>query len=179
MTRPRDTAPGLFHVTCHSVWDGNLYRDDLDRTSYVHWLARSCTEGSVVCLGVCLMTTHAHLILEVDESQLPAVMYRLNFRYAARFNSRHRRRGRVFGAPYGALRIEDDDHLLRVYRYVARNPTEAGMAQAPQDWRWSSYPSAVGLSEGFEFVNPQKVLGILGGTREIAVARLRRLVEEP
>ncbi|HZD87271.1 MAG TPA: transposase [Gaiellaceae bacterium] len=177
MTRQRDTAAGLFHVTCHSVWDGTLYRDDLDRANYVHWVARSCSENAVVCIGSCILTTHVHLILEVEAMRLPAVMYDLNFRYASRFNSRHRRRGRVFGSPYGASRINDDGHLLTVYRYLARNPIEAGLVGKPQDWAWSSYGAAVGASDGFEFVNPQRVLEILGGAREVAVARLRRFVE--
>jgi putative transposase len=122
------------------------------------------------------MTTHVHLVVEVEEMQLAQCMQQLNFRYASRFNSRHRRRGRVFGSPYGARRIEDDNQLLIVYRYVARNPLEAGMVAKPEDWPWSSFGAALGASSTFEFVNPAKVLACLGGAREIAEARLRTFV---
>jgi putative transposase len=177
VTKRRDTAAGFFHVTCHSVWDGALFRDDLDRANYVHWLARTSAETGVICVAVCLMTTHAHLVLGVEEMQLADCMQRLNFRYASRFNSRHRRRGRVFGSPYHATRIEDDNQLLIVYRYVARNPAEAGMVARPEDWPWSSYGAAIGASATFDFVNPAKVLACLGGVHEIAAARLRRFVD--
>ena len=179
MTRRRDTAAGFFHVTCHSVWDGTLFRDDLDRTNYVHWLARTCNETGVLCLAACLMTTHAHLVVEVEETQLSEYMQSLNFRYASRFNSRHRRRGRVFGSPYGARRIEDDNQLLIVYRYVARNPVEAGIVARPEEWPWSSHGTILGKNSTFEFVSPNKVLACLGGAREIAAARLRKFVDAP
>jgi REP-associated tyrosine transposase len=178
MTRQRDKAAGLFHVTCHSVWDGVLFRDDIDRTNYVDELARTTQKIGFIPVEVCLMTTHAHLVLEVGDDELPIAMERLNFRYAARFNARHRRRGRVFGAPYGADRVRDDAHLLTVYRYVALNPVEAGLVDRPEEWIWSSYRSAIGLSDSFGFVNPGRVLGIFGGSREIATARLRSYVED-
>jgi hypothetical protein len=125
------------------------------------------------------MSTHAHLVMEVEETKLAECMQLLNFRYASRFNSRHRRRGRVFGSPYGARRIEDDNQLLIVYRYVARNPVEAGIVAKAEEWPWSSYGAALGASSTFEFVNPAKVFACLGGVREIAAARLRTFVDAP
>jgi putative transposase len=125
------------------------------------------------------MTTHAHLVVEVEETQLSEYMQSLNFRYASRFNSRHRRRGRVFGSPYGARRIEDDNQLLIVYRYVARNPVEAGIVARPEEWPWSSHGTILGKNSTFEFVSPNKVLACLGGAREIAAARLRKFVDAP
>lgn len=177
MTRQRDLAEGFFHITCHSVWDGVLYRDDLDRTNYVHELARI---SSITCwelIAACLMTTHAHLIVGVVDDQLAEAMQEMNFRYAKRFNSRHRRRGRVFGAPYGSRRIHDDDHLLRVFKYVALNPVEAGLVRKPQDWPYSSYGPLIGERDGFEFVNANRVLTCFHRHREVAIEQLRRFVE--
>ena len=179
MTRQRDSAAGLFHVSCHSVWDLELYRDDIDRTSYIAGLARTTSEIGWTCVSVCVMTTHVHLILEVDDAVLADGMQRLNFRYAVEFNARHRRRGRVFGAPYDARRIVDDAYLLTAYRYDAWNPVEAGLVESPEQWIWSSYAAAIGLSDSFSFVDPSRVLGVVGGSPDVAVARLRAFVEEP
>jgi REP-associated tyrosine transposase len=177
MSRKRDAAPGLFHITCHSVWDLDLYRDDIDRTNYCAQLAATTGRIGWECIGVCLMTTHVHLILGVEHGVLADGMQELSFRYAIGFNARHRRRGRVLGAPYGLRRIADDDDLLGVYRYVMLNPVAAGLVEHPDQWRWSSYAAAIGLSETFSFVNPGRVLGCLDGAREMAVARLRAFVE--
>ncbi len=177
MTRRRDTKPGLFHVTCHSVWGLELYRDDIDRTNYCAQLARTTATLGWECLGACVMTTHVHLILGVEDGVLAAGMQELNFRYAVGFNARHRRRGRIFGAPYGLRRIEDDADLLGVYRYVMLNPIEAGLVDRPEEWPWSSYATTIGLAETFSFVDAGRVLGCMGGTREIAIVRLRKFVE--
>jgi putative transposase len=177
MTRRRDTAKGIFHVTCHSVWDLDLYRDDIDRTNYCALLARTTARLGWECIGTCIMKTHVHLILGVEDGVLADGMQQLSFAYAVGFNARHRRRGRIFGAPYGLRRIADDADLLGVYRYVMLNPVEAGLVERPEQWPWSSYASTVGLRDTFSFVNADRVLGCLGGAPEIAVARLRAFVE--
>ena len=70
-------------------------------------------------------------------------------------------------------------HLLRVYRYVLRNPVEAGMSTAAEGWRWSSFAAAVGDTEPIEFVDPAMVISCFDGPREIAAVRLRAFVAEP
>ena len=84
------------------------------------------------------MDTHYHLLLEVDDGALPRGMHLLNFRYAEQFNRRYSMKGHVMGARYDSVRIEDDEHLRNVFKYVVLNPVEAGLVQAPVDWPWSS-----------------------------------------
>jgi putative transposase len=177
---PRDVAPGLFHVFTHSVWAADaLFRDDDDRLNFLRELALAGARTGWTCLGYCLMTTHYHLVLEVGTGALPQGMHSLNFRYASWFNFRHAMKGHVHGRRYGSRRIVDDDDLLEAYKYVARNPVEAGLCRRPEDWPWSSYRAAIGLAKGESFVNPIAVLAAFDAPLEIARARLRRFVEEP
>ena len=179
MARPhRDVDPGIFHVTCHSVRDTALYRDDLDRIRFLTELAAVSARDGWTCIEYCLMTTHFHLIVEVDLNVLPPAMQRLNFRYACAFNARHGTRGHVLERRYDAGRIRTESHLLAAYRYVARNPVMARLSASPQEWPWSSYASTVGLADPISFVDASCVLELFGGTHEIAVARLREFVEE-
>ena len=177
--RIRDSASGVFHVTSHSVWSAELFRDDVDRHRFVDEVARTAKHHGWVCVGICLLTTHYHLILEVKSEALPAGMQELNSRHAARFNARHRLRGHVFAGRYGSQRIETDGHLLTAFRYVARNPIEAGLADRPAAWRWSSYASAIGLDDSFGFVDASRVIACFGRPRATAVERLRSFVESP
>jgi putative transposase len=174
----RDTSAGLFHITCHSVWTTDLFRDDVDRLALLGEIASAVVGAAWTCLIVCLMTTHYHLILEVGEDTLPTGMQRVNTRYACRYNSRHRLRGHVFGGRYTSRRLATDAHLLAAFAYVARNPVEAGLCRSPGEWPWSSYAGTVGLNEPHSFVDADRVVRSFGGTREIAVARLRAYVEE-
>ena len=174
----RDTEAGIFHVTCHSVRDTALFRDDLDRTRFLVELASVTGRLRWTCIAFCLMTTHFHLLLEVEDKQLPVGMHALNFRYACAFNSRHRTRGHVLERRYSAARIVSEIHLLNAFRYVANNPVAARMCERPQEWPWSSYASAVGLAEPNSFVDPKRPVEAFGHVRELATARLRTFVEE-
>jgi hypothetical protein len=78
------------------------------------------------------MGSHYHLLLDVDDDALPVGMHSLNFRHAVGFNIRHRMKGHVLGARYDAVRIKDDEHLLTVFRYIMRNPVEAGLCERPR-----------------------------------------------
>src|SRR4051812_18386656 len=176
---PRDTAPGVFHVTVHSVRDTELFRDDIDRTRFLAELARATALLDWTCVSFCLMRTHYHLIIDVPADAMPRGMKALNFRYAAAFNARHRTRGHVTERRYNANRIHDDGQLLTTFRYVARNPVTAGICDRPQDWPWSSYAGTVGLAPAQSFVDASCVLAQFDAPLEFAIARLRRYVEDP
>jgi putative transposase len=175
----RDKAAGIFHVYTHAVWaaDG-LFRDDVDRIAFLRELVLAGARVEWDCLAFCLMDTHYHAILEVEDDALPVGMHSLNFRYAAQFNGRHSMRGHVMGARYDSVRIEDDQHLLNAFKYVVLNPVEAGLVQSPADWPWSSYAGTVGLAEPHSFVADGRVLAALGTTSARAIPALRTFVEE-
>ena len=174
----RDKAAGAFHVYTHSVWAAaELYRDDRDRLIFLHELAHAVAKTQWRCLAFCLVQSHYHVLVEVDDGTLPVGMHSLNFRYAVRFNSRHRMKGHAFAARYGARRIEDDDDLLNVYRYVARNPVEAGLCESAAAWPWSSYPGTAGVVAPASFVDARRVVSCFDGPYETALARLRKFVD--
>ena len=176
---PRDTRRGTFHIFTHCVWAAPaLFRDDLDRFTFLRELARVIRAFEWTCIGFCLMRTHYHLMLEVDDGALPAGMQSLNFRYAIAFNQRHGMRGHVQFARYGSVRIANDSHLLTAYRYVARNPLEARLCAAPGDWPWSSYGGTVGLGDPHSFVDPNRILSCFDQLEELAEAQLRDFVED-
>ena len=154
-----------------------MYRDDFDRTDFCNRLARTITRFGWKCLSFCLMTTHYHLLLEVQQDALQPGMSSLNGPYAAAFNARWGRSGHLRAGPYKLRRIEDDTQLLRCVRYIALNPVEAAMCSHPADWPWSSYRGTAGYDKGFPFVTDDLVLGILDNDRAKAQRLLRILVE--
>jgi REP element-mobilizing transposase RayT len=175
--RPRDVHAGVFHVYAHSVWAASrLFRDDVDRTVFLRELARATAKVEWTCCQFCLMDTHFHLLVAVEDFMLPRGMHALNFRYAMHFNNRHRMKGHVFGARYGARRLTTESDLLTGYRYVANNPAAALLCENAESWRWSSHPGVVGLVEPSTFVDAARVLDCFDGSREHRRASLRRFV---
>jgi len=173
----RDTRAGMFHVWTHCVWAAPaLYRDDVDRMSFLRRLARVTTVHGWRCMGYCLMRTHYHLILEVTDGRLPVAMQSLNHGYARDFNRRHGMRGHVQSRRYGSRRLDDHGALLVAYAYAMNNPVEAGACEKASDWTWSSFPGTLFLAEPSSFVDDGPVLGCF--RQEIDPrAALRRHVE--
>jgi REP element-mobilizing transposase RayT len=177
MPGPRDAAAGLFHITSHSVRSTELFRDDLDRIFFLTELAATVAAYGWTCLCVCLMKTHYHLLIDTPDESLPAGMYRINFRHARRFNARHGLRGHAFDRRYYSKRINDEAQLLATYAYVVRNPIEAGICRACEEWPWCSYRSLFMPSKPMTFVDPSGVLACFGEDRNFALEQLRGFVE--
>jgi len=130
------------------------------------------------CVAACLMGTHYHLLVEVEENALQPGMSILNGTYAQTFNLRWGRSGHLKGSPYGANLVETDSYLFECIRYIANNPVEAGMCAHPADWPWSSYRRLAGYDEvGFTFVTDDFLLATFHEDRTKAKRLLRLFVE--
>jgi REP element-mobilizing transposase RayT len=153
-----------------------MFLDDYDRTFFCILLARTVRRHAWICRAFCLMTTHYHLLLDVQENALQPGMQRLNGPYAQRFNARHRRSGHLRGDRYHAIQVESDGHMLQLLRYIARNPVEAGLCEHPSDWPWSSYRGCAELDGGFAFVDSSPLRAYFGRDRRAATKLLRSFV---
>src|SRR5262249_57764495 len=59
---------------------------------------------------------------------------------ARRFHRRYGSAGYVREGRFQGLPVTDDDHLVRVLRYVERNALRAELVSRAEDWKWSSLP---------------------------------------
>jgi REP element-mobilizing transposase RayT len=176
--RPRDIAAGVFHVYTHCVWASERYfYDDVDRMTFLRELARVTARSEWKCLAYCLMRSHYHLIVEVQDGVLPKAMQSLNWRYAMHFNTRHAMRGTTQFRRYGARRIQNDDDLVGCFTYVSLNPVDAGLCNGPAEWPWSSYAATAGLAPKPSFLDDRPLLACFHDVHEFAVAALREYVE--
>ena len=171
--RPRDSAPGIHHVWVNATSHWQYFVDDVDRLAWIRLLIRVRDRHGWRVLAFCQMTTHVHALLEVPNDSLPSGMEYLSREYGKDFNARHGRHGHLVRKRYGSRRVTDARDLLGVYAYVVLNPVEAGACTRAEDWRWSSYATAVGLTHDFPFVDTALVLAEIGGRIE----ELRALVD--
>ena len=139
MTRlPRYVFPdGTFHIGTRGVDETAIFRDDHDRRFFLALFADVVRWNDWRVHAFCLMTTHYHVVVECLREQLSAGVHRLNGSYAQRFNSRHDRRGHVFGDRFWSGLIESDEEFVAVCDYVLANPVRAGLCERPADWPWS------------------------------------------
>jgi len=160
--KPREEVEGgLFHVFARGNDKRLIYRDDVDRWTYVRMLRGTVRQCRWRLLAYCLMDNHVHLLIETPEANLGEGMRWLHGLYASRFNERHGRSGHLFQGRYGSVRIKTDQQLCTVAFYIAMNPVEAGLCELPEDWPWSSHPLIVSGAAP-DWLDAPNLLGYFG-----------------
>jgi REP element-mobilizing transposase RayT len=171
-----EVAGATYHVTARGNDGMPIFRDENDRAHLLGLLAGTVRDRRWVCLAYCLMENHYHLVVRTPEPNLSSGMRFVQTRYAKRFNSRHGRRGHVFGDRFHDRRVDDEAHLLTAAAYVVLNPVRAGLVDRPGDWPWSSYGVTVeGDDSGI--VDTNAVLELLSADLDRARDRYREMVE--
>lgn len=80
-------------------------------------------DSSVELICYCLMPNHFHLLLRQNENNgISKFIGDLTNSYTRYFNVKNKRHGPLFQGKFKAVRIEDDDQLLHVSRYIHLNP---------------------------------------------------------
>jgi REP-associated tyrosine transposase len=174
---PRDLAPGIQHIGASAAGSGYYFMDDQDRSTWLHLFQKVVSQFDWRCLAVCLLTTHWHALIDLPDGSLAAGMHRLIGGYSRRFNERHARAGYLVRSRYWSRRKDSPESVLEAFRYIARNPVGAGLVEKPEDWRWSSYGRAIGVSQTFGFTSAGVVLAEFGATRREQIDRLRGFVD--
>jgi putative transposase len=142
MTRPkRIWSPDHYHhVVSRGNWRANLFEDELDFTSFLNILHYTHRSASLEIASYCLMSNHYHLMIKTRELSLSKVMRNINKNYADYYNKKYQVQGHLFEKRFYSKPIYDLYGLLEVSRYIHLNPVEANITDAPQNYRWSSFP---------------------------------------
>jgi len=84
-------------------------------------------------------------------------------RYTLRINAREHWRGHLWQERFASFPL-DDQNLLAATRYVEMNPVAAGLADQPDEYRWSSARAHLhGVEDGL--VKAAPLLGLVGNWR--------------
>jgi REP element-mobilizing transposase RayT len=161
--KPREEVEGgLFHVFARGNNKQPIYRDDVDRQTYISLLRRTVTRCRWRLLAYCLMENHVHLLVETPHPNLGEGMRELHSLYAQVFNARHGRTGHLFSGRYGCVRIKTDEQLWTVARYIARNPVDAGLCAEPKEWPWGSHAALANSAPPPPWLDAPRLLGYFG-----------------
>jgi REP element-mobilizing transposase RayT len=139
--KPREFFPGVpTHLTANGVDDQPIFRVDYDRIALLVLLRHLTKRIDWQILAWCFMSTHYHLLVVVGrDTRIPWALQTINSVYAREFNSRHGRRGHVFGARYADTVVGTDFHRDAAIAYVLENPVRAGLVDRVEDWPWSGF----------------------------------------
>jgi putative transposase len=100
----------------------------------------------VEILSYCLMSNHFHFLLrQLTENGIVSFMMKISNSYTRYFNTRHQRIGHLFQGPYKAKRIETDEQLIHISRYIHLNPLASYVTKDLRNYEWSSYHEYIGV----------------------------------
>ncbi len=173
---PRLAAAGLPH---HLIQRGNdrqsVFREDADYARYLGWLREIAAAHGLAIHAYVLMPNHVHLLVTPPtDTAVSKAMQALGRRYVRWFNHKYGRTGTLWEGRFRSTVIDADRYLLACSRYIETNPVRAGIVNAPELYRWSSYAHHAGMHVD-PLITDHSLVWALGNTpfeRQLAYRRL-------
>lgn len=163
----REWYPGaIYHIMHRGIRRKEIFSYDDDYLIFITYLMSELKRYNCTLHAYCLMSNHVHLLLQTSDEEVWKPMKNLAHNYAQYFNSRYSYCGHLFEGRYVSCLVRDDTYFLQTSRYIHLNPVKAHMVAKPEDYRWSSYRTVIGLgSDGITkaektlsyFKSPDKV----------------------
>jgi len=168
MPRPRrkDYEGAWQHVMNRGIDRGVVFRNDDDRRIFLECLAAAASRYELQIHAYCLLGNHFHLLLFSVGGRLSDAMRFLGGCFTQRINYRDGRDGPLFRGRFTSVLIESEAHLVRVSRYIHRNPIEASMVKEPWEWEWSSAGAYVGIAATPAWLTIDAILEMFGVERQ-------------
>ncbi len=117
-----------------------IFDTDEMKNTYLFNLNHYKEDDGIKILAYCIMGNHCHLLLYApNPDKLGRYMRRVNTRYAQYYNFKTERVGYVFRDRYKSQAIYDTKYVGNCLCYIHNNPINAGIAQKPTDYDYSSY----------------------------------------
>ena len=143
---PRPRRVDRKNLTHHVMNRGNgrmtIFEDEDDLEAFERVLEQALVKfPSVQLLSYCLMPNHWHLVVRsTEDGVLSKFMGWLTLTHTHRWHA-HRHNsgeGHLSQGRYRGFLVQSATHLVKVARYIERNPLRAGLVERAEDWRHGS-----------------------------------------
>lgn len=105
----------------------------------------------VKIIAYCFMPNHFHFILRQERNKgISKFLGDFTNSYTRYFNARHEREGPVFKGKFKAIRVESEEQLLHLSRYIHLNPYSSYIIKKLSElvnYSYSSLPEYLGKSQ--------------------------------
>lgn len=123
---------------------------NLEKRDFFLTQLKNSKKNLVDILGYCLMPNHFHLLLrQVLDGGIPNFVGNFSNSYTRFFNTKHDRIGHLFQGVFKAVRIEDDEQLIHVLRYIHINPVVSALIKETdlESYPYSSFSEYLAKKE--------------------------------
>ena len=124
-----------------------IYKEDMDYEVFKVLLKKALLRYGGKLHAYCLMKNHYHLLLETEHEEVWKIMKIISQQYAMYYNRKNNYKGHLFENRYKSCMVDTDEYFLQTSRYIHLNPVKAHIVNDPQEYRWSSYSTIIGISD--------------------------------
>jgi len=122
----------------------------LDNPNYQRTDILENVTSRIKFLVYCIMPDHYHLLVKIyQENFFSKYISDVENSFTRYFNLKFHRKGPLWQSSFKAVRINNNEQLLHVSRYIHLNPTSSNLVEKPEDWEFSSYK---------QYINNRKLL---------------------
>jgi len=152
----------IYHIMVRSISDTPLFKDVRDKDKYLNLVAKYQEKFKFKVYSYCLMTTHAHFILDCNGADISKIMHGINQSYAQYFNIRYKRHGHLFQDRFKSKVVLTQRYLLILSAYIHNNPTEIhNYRKCPEKFKYSSLGIYLGYSsDSFGILHQEFLMGL-------------------
>ena len=138
-----------YHIYNRGVARGAVFFVPGNYEYCLRLIKRSMGEYAVKVIAYCLMPNHYHFLLRQEgDSSLAAFIAVVFNAYVQAVNKQQQRHGTLFEGRYRHARVDSDEYLAQLCRYIHLNPVYAGLVRQPDEWPYSNYQDWLSLRAG-------------------------------
>lgn len=117
-------------------------------------------------ISYCLMPNHFHLLVkQLQSNGISEFMRKFTHSYVKYRNVKYNNQGPIFQGVFKAVRVETDEQLIHLSRYIHLNPLVSFLVEDLNHYPWSSYTSFIGI-EQTNLVNKDEILKFFKSPQE-------------
>ena len=135
-TPRKKSSTNVYHVIVRGINRQDIFLDKQDFKKFLKEVKRTKKVYQYELYAYVLMPNHVHFIIHDLNDNLSLMIQSLTVSYSYYFNKKYERSGHLFENRFKSKIIEEQSYLKNVFRYIHKNPENAGINGY---YLWSSY----------------------------------------
>jgi putative transposase len=168
---------GCYHVALRGNHRESIFSTSEDRLALNCFVAEAIEKYESRIHAFCWMTNHLHALIQIGQHPLGLIVKRFAMRYSRYRHRNLRTTGHLFEQRHRAWLVDADTYFIALLRYIHRNPVEARMVSAADEYPWSSHRAYLGI-ETMPWLTTEFGLGLFGKTIDAARCKYKAIVDD-
>lgn len=175
MRTKREWFPGsIYHVMARGNYRQNIVQDNADRICFMNMMQYCIRKYDGTLHAFVLMDNHYHWLLQTGNVPIWELMHSFGWSYSTYYNQKYEKSGHLFQNRYKSCIVKAEPYFLQTSRYIHLNPVKAGMVSSPEQYRWSSYRTYMGI-ENLPYICTERIFSFFDANK---AAEYRKFTEQ-